>query len=126
RHLRSRGGEYGRRGGGRPDRVSFLRLRPPSLAGAGEGDRRGAAGPPEDRRRVYRRGAGRGAAARRVRRPRPAAPARLGAGRLRGGPSGDEGAEGQGRPDRKSTRLNSSHQIISYAVFCLKKKNKYK
>src|SRR5258708_29997020 len=26
-------------------------------------------------------------------------------------------------PDRKSTRLNSSHQIISYAVFCLKKKN---
>src|SRR5438552_14545719 len=30
----------------------------------------------------------------------------------------------KGRPvDRKSTRLNSSHQIISYAVFCLKKKN---
>src|SRR5947208_16227319 len=28
----------------------------------------------------------------------------------------------QGIPDRKSTRLNSSHQIISYAVFCLKKK----
>src|SRR5258708_23606656 len=27
------------------------------------------------------------------------------------------------RGDRKSTRLNSSHQIISYAVFCLKKKN---
>src|SRR5947208_12316742 len=26
------------------------------------------------------------------------------------------------RVDRKSTRLNSSHQIISYAVFCLKKK----
>src|SRR5947208_6251333 len=26
--------------------------------------------------------------------------------------------------DRKSTRLNSSHQIISYAVFCLKKKNR--
>src|SRR5438552_10218324 len=26
------------------------------------------------------------------------------------------------KPDRKSTRLNSSHQIISYAVFCLKKK----
>src|SRR5258708_31962074 len=33
-----------------------------------------------------------------------------GAGRWRGG------------TDRKSTRLNSSHQIISYAVFCLKKK----
>src|SRR5258708_36468490 len=27
------------------------------------------------------------------------------------------------KTDRKSTRLNSSHQIISYAVFCLKKKN---
>src|SRR5699024_12566243 len=27
-------------------------------------------------------------------------------------------------PDRKSTRLNSSHVSISYAVFCLKKKNK--
>src|SRR5258708_26665357 len=29
---------------------------------------------------------------------------------------------GLGEGDRKSTRLNSSHQIISYAVFCLKKK----
>src|SRR5690606_37913390 len=29
------------------------------------------------------------------------------------------------RRDRKSTRLNSSHVKISYAVFCLKKKNKY-
>src|SRR5258708_24292103 len=28
----------------------------------------------------------------------------------------------QALADRKSTRLNSSHQIISYAVFCLKKK----
>src|SRR5207244_12773891 len=28
----------------------------------------------------------------------------------------------QHKADRKSTRLNSSHQIISYAVFCLKKK----
>src|SRR5256885_2757536 len=27
--------------------------------------------------------------------------------------------------DRKSTRLNSSHLVISYAVFCLKKKNKH-
>src|SRR5256885_7223363 len=27
------------------------------------------------------------------------------------------------REDRKSTRLNSSHLVISYAVFCLKKKN---
>src|SRR2546430_6856358 len=29
-------------------------------------------------------------------------------------------------PDRKSTRLNSSHSQISYAVFCLKKKKKQK
>src|SRR2546422_8498008 len=34
------------------------------------------------------------------------------------GPDAEEG------PDRKSTRLNSSHGYISYAVFCLKKKNK--
>src|SRR5438552_8993198 len=31
-----------------------------------------------------------------------------------------------GDGDRKSTRLNSSHQIISYAVFCLKKKKQTK
>src|SRR5260221_9567905 len=31
-----------------------------------------------------------------------------------------------GNPDRKSTRLNSSHTVISYAVFCLKKKKKKK
>src|SRR2546430_12388512 len=36
-------------------------------------------------------------------------------GRLPGGPRGS---------DRKSTRLNSSHSQISYAVFCLKKKNR--
>src|SRR2546426_5083233 len=33
-------------------------------------------------------------------------------------------AEGHGG-DRKSTRLNSSHLVISYAVFCLKKKKTY-
>src|SRR5690349_23657332 len=31
----------------------------------------------------------------------------------------------RGHGDRKSTRLNSSHVEISYAVFCLKKKNKH-
>src|SRR5437762_9928543 len=31
-----------------------------------------------------------------------------------------------GKKDRKSTRLNSSHRCISYAVFCLKKKNDMK
>src|SRR5690625_7087246 len=41
--------------------------------------------------------------------PRPAASAQ----------SGDQSAQ---RGDRKSTRLNSSHVAISYAVFCLKKK----
>src|SRR5947208_6663576 len=37
---------------------------------------------------------------------------------------GGGGRGSHGRQDRKSTRLNSSHQIISYAVFCLKKKIK--
>src|SRR5258708_17753506 len=38
-------------------------------------------------------------------------------------PGGPQAAgEQPTHPDRKSTRLNSSHQIISYAVFCLKKK----
>src|SRR5256885_13789332 len=40
-----------------------------------------------------------------------------GAGRCRGHGAGPAG-------DRKSTRLNSSHLVISYAVFCLKKKKK--
>src|SRR5690554_7678246 len=35
-------------------------------------------------------------------------------------------AQGTIYPDRKSTRLNSSHVRISYAVFCLKKKKKKK
>src|SRR5207244_13570797 len=34
------------------------------------------------------------------------------------------GDAADGERDRKSTRLNSSHQIISYAVFCLKKKKR--
>src|SRR5258708_32063415 len=34
-------------------------------------------------------------------------------------------SRGRPRGDRESTRLNSSHQIISYAVFCLKKKKIY-
>src|SRR3712207_7229757 len=41
-------------------------------------------------------------------------------------PATEEGeGEGGAAPDRKSTRLNSSHANISYAVFCLKKKKKY-
>src|SRR5437868_11093221 len=37
----------------------------------------------------------------------------------------DGAAPGLGARDRKSTRLNSSHVSISYAVFCLKKKKKH-
>src|SRR5437868_12800352 len=40
------------------------------------------------------------------------------------GAGGAGAARRQGRLDRKSTRLNSSHVSISYAVFCLKKKKK--
>src|SRR5688500_19255784 len=39
-------------------------------------------------------------------------------------PSSRRPASGKRRRDRKSTRLNSSHLVISYAVFCLKKKRK--
>src|SRR5687768_18056620 len=42
---------------------------------------------------------------------------------LRGAPALLELPTDRVRPDRKSTRLNSSHGYISYAVFCLKKKN---
>src|SRR5256885_798416 len=46
-----------------------------------------------------------------------------------GHPSGHrivkDGGAGMWNRDRKSTRLNSSHLVISYAVFCLKKKKKH-
>src|SRR5207244_11884494 len=45
-------------------------------------------------------------------------------GALPGLPAAGRGPRRPAGLDRKSTRLNSSHQIISYAVFCLKKKNK--
>src|SRR5699024_11362341 len=41
-----------------------------------------------------------------------------------GNPKGVVHTHGWGFADRKSTRLNSSHVSISYAVFCLKKKKK--
>src|SRR5205809_1494910 len=50
------------------------------------------------------------------------APARHGDGGVRRGRADGPAALG----DRKSTRLNSSHGYISYAVFCLKKKKKHK
>src|SRR2546430_11600871 len=40
------------------------------------------------------------------------------------GSSNSTPSDGTSRSDRKSTRLNSSHSQISYAVFCLKKKKK--
>src|SRR2546422_8144859 len=55
-------------------------------------------------------------------RPRPVGLARRpGAGAREGG-SGGRAVSAGGQGDRKSTRLNSSHGYISYAVFCLKKK----
>src|SRR5205809_5100697 len=66
---------------------------------------------PSSRVVAQRRGSGRGRDHRRVR--RDGSPARW---RRTGDPSR--------RTDRKSTRLNSSHGYISYAVFCLKKKKK--
>src|SRR5699024_11457257 len=44
---------------------------------------------------------------------------------VRAGCRTDAGGLPVGCGDRKSTRLNSSHVSISYAVFCLKKKNKH-
>src|SRR5256885_10934060 len=40
-------------------------------------------------------------------------------------PPPPRGVAGARSEDRKSTRLNSSHLVISYAVFCLKKKQTY-
>src|SRR2546426_6733156 len=52
-------------------------------------------------------------------------PRDAGAQRLNPEPLAERATRGPGRlgVDRKSTRLNSSHLVISYAVFCLKKKN---
>src|SRR3712207_7198294 len=44
---------------------------------------------------------------------------------VRGGDRGGGAGGGARGRDRKSTRLNSSHANISYAVFCLKKKKKH-
>src|SRR3712207_7999368 len=61
-----------------------------------------------------------------VRRPdrRPGRP--RAAGRDAGGGAERARPDAEDQPDRKSTRLNSSHANISYAVFCLKKKKKIK
>src|SRR5699024_12871692 len=64
---------------------------------------------------------GRASAAAGGARPRRHAPGGAAAGRVRGACRAR--ARQAPRTDRKSTRLNSSHVSISYAVFCLKKKN---
>src|SRR3989454_2598722 len=84
--------------------------------------------PQADQRRGIRRGRERGDR-RRVGGP-DAPPLRLrvalsGARRPRAPPRSRKSAVLEG-VDRKSTRLNSSHLVISYAVFCLKKKKKIK
>src|SRR6266446_7353288 len=110
----------GRRGGGasRARRTGGPEIRPARRAvGAGEKTRHCRRG---DRRPCELRCAG--ACLRRQRAthgvPRPS---RLSARRC-----GPARAGRKRRRDRKSTRLNSSHLVISYAVFCLKKKKKKK
>src|SRR5256885_5003145 len=82
---------------------------------------------------LFRSGSGR--RARRARLRRAAGPDLLGwsgvllvrGGAAGGGLMGEDLTRvpgGSGGGDRKSTRLNSSHLVISYAVFCLKKKNR--
>src|SRR3712207_6869201 len=68
---------------------------------------------------------GRGRLVRLLRTVRPAQPADPASGAARPGlHPGLGGPAGPLPQDRKSTRLNSSHANISYAVFCLKKKKK--
>src|SRR3989454_8964365 len=98
-----------------------VRRRPAGRGGGGGGGGGGAA--------VLRpRGAARGARASPGRRSRPARAGRGTDPRVRGSPIPRAvpggGLRARGSGDRKSTRLNSSHLVISYAVFCLKKKKK--
>src|SRR5256885_11146256 len=67
--------------------------------------------------------AARGADGAVARRPGVGTPGRVGRRQIAPGHRRDAGPPAGG--DRKSTRLNSSHLVISYAVFCLKKKTKY-
>src|SRR2546422_2279803 len=57
------------------------------------------------------------------RRDEPDVPEAVSVRRAFGDPEHVRAFGGRGEEDRKSTRLNSSHGYISYAVFCLKKKN---
>src|SRR3712207_6888587 len=77
---------------------------------------------PERHAPIRRKGGGSGGPAQRAVTNLPGSP-RVGASTRRFGTTDRERREGDGNhQDRKSTRLNSSHANISYAVFCLKKK----
>src|SRR3712207_8275600 len=77
-------------------------------------------------RRAARRSGGRGPRRRRGARGRRRAAERGDGGRLGPGRGDRLRLTRARRGDRKSTRLNSSHANISYAVFCLKKKKKFR
>src|SRR5205807_5332992 len=79
----------------------------------------------EIRHREGRRTDGRGARPGRRGRPRHAAPGGQGRCMIRINLAPVRERKAFRISDRKSTRLNSSHLVISYAVFCLKKKNHY-
>src|SRR5205807_4296883 len=110
-------------GRGLPGRAPRARLR--ALPDGGPGGARDRRGGRRDRRgRRPRDGVARDRNDRGARGPRAAVadPGDRAAAALHvlsGGAAG-----GEPGPDRKSTRLNSSHLVISYAVFCLKKKKK--
>src|SRR6266540_3330032 len=106
------------------------RRRPSHAAGLGAGRRHGDRGRLRTRRLPCTNAGPAGQSLAPVRTATPA-PHRTGAARCaleqpRLSPEGRCGVSPQPRPaqDRKSTRLNSSHITISYAVFCLKKKKK--
>src|SRR6266446_2605552 len=104
--------------------------RPPAREGAphpalraashpGRPDQRRSAGEPRRGGALRRRGR---ALVGEPRRPRAGA---RDPGSAAGRPRAPRGRAALHRPDRKSTRLNSSHLVISYAVFCLKKKKSH-
>src|SRR5438034_4031187 len=127
-HVRPGGGggalpHHGRKGAG--DHPGAARVDVGTRRAALRDRRPGRRGedPPAPRiRRVDHRRRGRAAELRGPALRVPAAAARHGTAGADGIRAGARGLI----PDRKSTRLNSSHTVISYAVFCLKKKKKKK
>src|SRR4051812_49926232 len=105
----------------RAGRGGIERLRHPPPAAVGlEGDRRAGEVRLRDRVQLQAQCVGRGGRVRPERGDRRSIEIWAGLCRRDGERNGHRGR------DRKSTRLNSSHMSISYAVFCLKKKKKKK